>query len=345
MKNVTYKLMILLACIVFLCLATYTFAFAYGKEFQTSAQSAIVMEKSSKRVLYSKNCDERLPIASTTKIVTALTVLKNDDLNDVVEVPAEACGIEGSSIYLRAGEHLTVRELLYGLMLRSGNDAAVALALHTAGSIESFADMMNSTVAELGLKNSHFCNPHGLHDDAHYCSASDLAQITCEALANPDFCEIVSAKTYRIANEGYEYDRVLINKNKLLSNCDGADGVKTGYTKKAGRCFVGSATRNGMQVVVVVLNCGPMFEETSSMLDTAFANFKLKTIVPSNKVCGCVEEKGKKIYYICPERIMYPVKDGEEISAQIELRDGMRKISLYLNGQHLFSKELMRATG
>lgn len=341
MKNVTYKLILLLVCVIFLSLATYSLAFAYGKEFETSAQSAIVMERSSERTLYAKNCDERLPIASTTKIVTALTVINNANLDDVVEIPAEACGIEGSSIYLRAGEHLTVRELLYGLMLRSGNDAAVALALHTAGSIERFAKMMNDTAHKLELKNCHFVNPHGLHDDNHYCSASDLAVITCEALNNSDFCEIVSSKSYRISNEGYDYDRVLINKNKLLSSCDGADGVKTGYTKKAGRCFVGSATRNGMQVVVVVLNCGPMFEETANMLDAAFANYSLKTIVPLNKVCGSIAEKGRKVYFVCPERIQYPVKEGEQLTTQIELTKDVRQISVYADGKLVCVKNLI----
>lgn len=342
MKNLSYKLMILLACIVFLCLATCTFAFAYGKQFETSAQSAIVTERSSGRVLYAKNADAHLPIASTTKIVTALTVINNADLDDVVEIPAEACVIEGSSIYLRAGEHLTVRELLYGLMLRSGNDSAVALALHTAGSIEKFADMMNETASALGLHDCHFVNPHGLHDDNHYCSANDLAVITCKALSNDSFCEIVSSKTYRIANEGYDYDRVLINKNKLLSNCDGADGVKTGYTKKAGRCFVGSATRNGMQVVVVVLNCGPMFEDTSSMLDAAFEQYSLKTVVPLNKVCGCLQNRGKRTYYICPERLTYPVKSDETLTAQIELNEEVQQIHVYLDGKPIVTKQLVK---
>lgn len=343
MKNVSYKLIILLVCIIFLCLASYSLAFAYGKGFETSAQSAMVMERSSKRVLYSKNCNAHLPIASTTKIVTALTVLNNANLDDIVEIPAEACGIEGSSIYLRAGEHLTVRELLYGLMLRSGNDAAVALALHTAGSIECFAEMMNDTAINLGLADCHFVNPHGLHDDKHYCSAHDLSVITCEALNNADFCEIVSTKTYRIANEGYDYDRVLVNKNKLLSNCDGADGVKTGYTKKAGRCFVGSSTRNGMQVVVVVLNCGPMFEDAASMLDVAFANYSLKTVVPLNKVCGTIENNGKKTHYVCPDRVQYPVAKDDHITTRIELSKDVQQISVYLNEQLICVKQLIKA--
>ncbi len=341
MKNISYKLIILFVCMVFLCLASYSLAFAYGQDFKTTAQSAIVMERSSKRVLYSKNCNVGLPIASTTKIVTALTVLNNSNLDDIVEIPAEACGIEGSSIYLRAGEHLTVRELLYGLMLRSGNDAAVALALHTAGSVEKFADMMNETATNLKLNNCHFANPHGLHDDNHYCSANDLAILTCEALNNSDFCEIVACKSYRISNEGYDYDRVLVNKNKLLTNCDGADGVKTGYTKKAGKCFVGSATRKGMQVVVVVLNCGPMFEETADMLDAAYANYNLKTVVPQNKVCGMLEHKGVETYYVCPERIQYPLKDGEDVNVEIELNKDIQRLIVSLDGKVVCEKQLV----
>lgn len=343
MKNTSYKLWLLLLCMMILVsVATLPFAFADGKEFSTTAQSAVVMERESKRTLYSVNPNARLPIASTTKIVTALTAINHASLDDVVEIPQEACGIEGSSIYLRTGEHLTMRELLYGLMLRSGNDAAVAIALHTAGSIERFAEMMNETAASVGATDCHFVNPHGLHDDNHYCSANDLALITCEALKSPSFSEIVSAKSVRIANEGYEYDRVLVNKNKLLSNYEFADGVKTGYTKKAGRCFVGSATRNGMQVVVVVLNCGPMFEETASMLDAAFANYSLKTVIPQNKLCGSMVENGKKTYYACRERVSYPLKENETATTKIELTESVKQIGVYVDDKLICTKQLDR---
>lgn len=311
--------------------------------FATSAQAAVVMERSSCRVLFAKNSDAHLPMASTTKIVTALTVLNHANLDDVVEVSPKAVGIEGSSIYLRAGEHLTVRELLYGLMLRSGNDSAVALALHVAGSVEAFAELMNETARKLGCTDSHFVNPHGLHDDNHYTSAHDLAVLTCEALENSDFRKIVSTKSVQISNEGMEYNRVLINKNKLLSNFSGADGVKTGYTKKAGRCFVGSATRNGMQVVVVVLNCGPMFEETADMLDAAFANYRLETVIPQNKVCGSRMERGKQCYYVCPERFCYPVTDGEKLTTEIDLEVEKPTIKAFLDGKVVYERDLVRA--
>lgn len=301
-------------CMGFAAMATFAHA---DSVFQTSAQAAVVMEQSSHRVLFAKNSDEHLPMASTTKIVTALTVLNHANLNDVVEIPSQAVGVEGSSIYLRAGEHLTVKELLLGLMLRSGNDSAMALALHTAGSVEAFAQLMNETACQNGCTDSNFVNPHGLHDPNHYTSAHDLALLTCAALDNADFREIVSTKTVRISNEGMDCDRVLVNKNKLLNSYFGADGVKTGYTKKAGRCFVGSATQNGMQVVVVVLNCGPMFEETAQMLDAAFANYSMQTVIPQNKVCAVLRQKGKDVYYRCPERFRYPVRKGEQLSTEI----------------------------
>lgn len=334
-------LLVAFMCLSLGCAAMANFAHAEAA-FATTAESAVVMERSSRRILYSNNPNAHLPMASTTKIVTALTVLNHANLDDVVEVNPKAVGVEGSSIYLRAREHLTVRELLYGLMLRSGNDSAVALALHIAGSVEAFADMMNETARGAGCTDSNFVNPHGLHDDSHYTSARDLAVLTCVAMENENFREIVSTKTTRISNEGMEYDRVLVNKNKLLSNYADADGVKTGYTKKAGRCFVGSATRDGMQVVVVVLNCGPMFEETADMLDTAFENYHLQNVIPQNKLCGCRLEKGKRYYYVCPERFSYPVTNGEKITTEIDLDSETPTIKALVNGQTIFERMLVK---
>lgn len=332
------KKLLLLCVLMVVFLGTFAsvtvFADKANSGFVTSAKSAIVMEKTSHRVLFEKSADLHLPMASTTKIVTALTVIQNSNLDEIVQIPKEACGIEGSSIYLREGEHLTVRELLYGLMLRSGNDCAHALAIHVSGSIEAFAQLMNKTANSLGCRDSNFVNPHGLHNDNHYTSARDLATITCCALANDDFQNIVSTKSVRISNEGFEYDRVLVNKNKLLTRYDGADGVKTGFTKKAGRCFVGSATRNGMQVVVVVLNCGPMFEDTESMLNATFDNFKLETLIPVNKICGSCVENGERKYYVCKSGFAYPVSVYEELSTRI-CEDNTASIKVYVNGNEI----------
>lgn len=309
--------------------------------FSTTAKGACVMERDSGRVLYEKDSHTRMPMASTTKIVTALTVLNNcDNLDKSVEIPSEAVGVEGSSIYLRLGEHLTIRELLYGLMLRSGNDCAVALALEVGGNVEHFAELMNTTATDLGCTDSNFVTPHGLHDDNHYTTAYDLAKITCAALTNAEFQQIVSTKSIRIHNEGMEYDRVLTNKNKLLTNLDGADGVKTGFTKKAGRCFVGSATRNGMQVVAVVLNCGPMFEETADMLNNAFDRYTKKIVIPQNKLCGAVYDHGKPTYFYCTKSFSYPVLDGEKLSTKITVEKDCQQIEVFLDGKSVFLQEL-----
>lgn len=278
----------------------------------TSAQAAVLMEKNSQRILFQKNMDLKLPMASCTKILTALTVVENCDVEETVTVPQQAVGIEGSSIYLRAGEKLTVKELLYGLLLRSGNDSAVALALHVSGSLDDFRNLMNETAEKYGANDSNFVTPHGLDAKDHYTTAYDLAKISCFALKNPTIAEIVSSKSAKIGNETEGNLRLLYNKNKLLNNYSFADGVKTGYTKKAGRCFVGSATKDGMQLVCVVLNCGPMFEETQALLQYGFCNYRLKTVVPKNKVFRMHCPTGN-VYYRCDEQIAYPLKsDGTE---------------------------------
>ncbi len=233
----------------------------------------VVIEQSSRRVLFGDGEDVKCYPASTTKVLTALVALKNLPLDRVVTVPKEAAGVEGSSIYLKAGQKITVEDLLYGLMLRSGNDAATALAIETAGSVQAFAGMMNDMAKEIGAKNSNFVNPHGLHDDMHYSTARDLAIITAEAYELEDFKRIVSSKLKKIAVDGEEV--VIANKNKLLKLFDGANGVKTGYTKKSGRCLIGGAKREDMQLISVVLNCPDMWNESEKLLDFGFENFDM----------------------------------------------------------------------
>lgn len=233
----------------------------------------IVIEQSSRKILYGKNVDERMFPASTTKILTALTVLEKVDLNRVVEITKDMVGIEGSSIYLKVGEKLTVEDLLFGMMLRSGNDAATALAIATSGNVEKFVALMNDTAKNCGAENSHFVNPHGLHNDDHYTTANDLALITAKAFENPEFCKIVSTQTKVIGND--ESRRVIANKNKMLKTYFGANGVKTGFTKNSGRCLVSSAKRNNMQLISVVLNCPDMWNESAKILDFGFENYHL----------------------------------------------------------------------
>ena len=239
-----------------------------------SAKSAILIEKSSGDAVYEKNAHERLPMASTTKIMTALIAVENCDMDAKYEVPAEATGIEGSSVYLKAGETLTMRELVMCLMLESANDAATAIALLTAGSIEGFAGMMNDKASELGLNDTHFDNPHGLDSAEHYTTAADLAHLTAYALDNADFREIVSTKNATVTLHDGEGVRMLGNHNRLLRSYDGCIGVKTGFTKKSGRCLVSSAERDGVTLIAVTLNAPDDWNDHRAMLDYGFTQYK-----------------------------------------------------------------------
>ena len=233
-----------------------------------SHSAQIVMDANTYEVIFGENIHARLPMASTTKIMTALVIIENCNLNDLVTIDDRAIGVEGSSVYLEKGEKLKVKDLLLCLMLRSGNDSAVALALHLCNSLEKFAMMMNSKVEELGLKNTNFTNPHGLHDDNHYTSAYDLAVISSYAMKNQDFINVVSTKNVKITSN--YHTRYLSNKNKILTSYEGANGIKTGFTKKAGRCLVASAKRNQKQVVSVVLNVSDTYGTCKTLMDKAF---------------------------------------------------------------------------
>ena len=217
-------------------------------------------------------------MASTTKIMTAILAIEMGDLADVVTVSPRAAGVEGSSIYLERGEKLTLEDLLYGLMLRSGNDAAVAIAEHIGGTVENFANLMNRKAYQIGARNTHFVNPHGLHDDKHYTTAYDLALISAYAMENPVFRVIVSTKQKKIPWEGRNYSRVLQNKNALLWDYEGANGIKTGYTKISRRCLASAALRFGMQLVCVVLDCQPWFEDSMALLDLVL---RIINLIPS----------------------------------------------------------------
>lgn len=242
-----------------------------GTEVGSSAASMALVDGDTGELVYSKNCDARREPASTTKICTAITVLENFTVLDLpVAIPDAAIGVEGSSLYLQRGEMLTVRDLLYGLMLQSGNDCATALAIIVGDSVEGFVKLMNETAAKAGATNTNFVNPHGLHHDDHYTTAHDLCKISYYAMQNETFREIVSAKRHSTPYHGHEYRRNFPNKNKILFNYEGGNGIKTGYTKASGRCLVSSATRNGKTYICTVLNCYDMFEECMRLMDAAF---------------------------------------------------------------------------
>jgi len=312
---------------------------ASAMQAMTSARAMSTIEVSSGRVLYEKNANAKLPMASTTKIVTAITVLEHvKDINEIVKVHPKAVGIEGTSIYLQKGEELTVRELLLGLMLRSGNDASVALALHVSNSVEEFGGLMNEVALKAGAKNSSFKNPHGLDEEGHYTTANDLARISAYAMRNEQFAEIVATKSARIA--GVEYPRVLHNKNRLLNSNKMVNGVKTGFTSKAGRCYVGSMERNDMQVVCVVLNCGPMFEESETLMQRATNEYFMHKVLAAETLITPTHPDRHNRVGMVAEDYFYPLKESEIKRIEIHLND--HDACVFLDDKLLMTAELLK---
>lgn len=281
----------------------------------SSAGACVLVHADTGRTLYAKNADSHMLIASTTKIMTALVVLDHCDPNTTVTIKPEWTGIEGSSMYLKAGETYTVRELLYGLLLVSGNDAATALACYCGGSIEGFAKMMNDKAAQLGLQNSSFKNPHGLDAEGHYSTAADLAVITCAAMKKPLFTEIVGTKSTTI------HDRTLVNHNKLLWTYEGALGVKTGYTMAAGRILVSCAERNGLKLVCVTISDPNDWIDHKALYDWAFDTYEYKSVLPMGAVCELPVIGGTKqtvgMVANCDTRAL--LKKGTALSMSVEL--------------------------
>ncbi len=342
-----YRYFLILSLIFSIFLFNVSFVSAY-----TVSQGECTIELDSLRVLTQNNKDLKLPMASTTKILTALTVLENFELDKEILVKKSMTNIEGSSIYLKEGEHLTVKELLYGLMLRSGNDAAECLAQGLTNR-EDFIKLMNETAKNCGAKNSNFTNPHGLHDDNHYTTAYDLALITAKAMKNSHFKEIVSSKSANISNETQNYDRLLINKNKMLRFYEGANGVKTGYTKRAGRCLVSSAERNGMTVITVVLNSPQMWERSIELLDFGFNNYKVYNVLSKDEINNTIyyDESGKPFNMIIQKDCYFPLKESEkdELVYKInglEINNFLKKpqnygiFEIYLQNKLIFSQNI-----
>lgn len=266
---------------------------AEEQEISVSASSAVLIEPKSGRVLYEKDADKRRPMASTTKIMTALVALENADINMAVKIPKEAVGIEGSSLYLTEGETLTLHELLYALMLRSANDAATAIAIAVGGSLSDFAEMMNEKAEKMGLTDTRFDNPHGLDSEEHYTTARELALITAEALKNGTFREIVSTYKKLLPLNGVQDRRLVVNHNRLLRTYDGCIGVKTGFTKKDGRCLVSAAERDGITLIAVTLNAPNDWSDHKKMLDHGFASVK-RVKISSDGIEGYLPVVGGK---------------------------------------------------
>lgn len=239
-----------------------------------SAEAAVLIEADSGKIVFSHNENTRLPMASTTKIVTALTALTLKEASTPITVSPEAVGVEGSSVYLIEGEVLTLEQLLYALLLESANDAAVAIAVGLSGSVEAFAEQMNSVASLLDLQDTHFVNPHGLDGEEHYTTAYELACLARCAMQNELIRTIVGTRKHTIPHPGDVGTRLLVNHNKLLRLYDGCIGVKTGFTKRSGRCLVSAAERNGVMLIAVTLNAPNDWNDHTAMLDYGFSRYE-----------------------------------------------------------------------
>ena len=282
----------------------------------TSATAAILMDADSGRVLYEQNADTQMLIASTTKIMTALVAIEEGNLSETVTVSRKAAWTEGSAMYLKEGEELTLETLLYGLMLCSGNDAAVAIAEHIGGSEAGFAKLMNEKAAALGMEHSSFANPNGLDAEGHYSTARDMAVLACAAMNNETLARIVSTRTVTIGG------RTMTNHNKLLSYMDGCIGLKTGYTKAAGRTLVSCAEKNGQRLVAVTLQDGNDWADHQALYEYGFSTYPARQLAAAGReldqaaVAGGVSDT---VPLVAAESFAWPASEGETLETEIRL--------------------------
>ena len=325
---------------------------------EISAKSAILIEISSGEVISAKNADERLPMASTTKIMTALVALENCDLKKVISVSPNAVGVEGSSVYLYPNERLTLEDLLYAMLLESANDAAAAIAIEIGGSIEGFAQMMNAKATELGLLHTHFENPHGLDSATHYTTARELAIIARAAYSNEAFREIVSTYKKTVPLNETEGVRLLINHNKLLKSYEGATGIKTGFTKKSGRCLVSAAEKDGVGLIAVTLNAPDDWQDHTKLLDHGFSLIESKVLCEIGEFSYIIPAVGGDCDHVKVENaekvtVLLP-RSSAEIECKIELPrflyspvssgEVIGRIVFYLNGKEIAHSKLVTST-
>ncbi|WP_213818423.1 D-alanyl-D-alanine carboxypeptidase family protein [Garciella nitratireducens] len=352
MKNLIKKILFFIFIFIFILSIQITSA----SNLNISCESAIVIEQNTGRILYSKNIDRKRAMASTTKIMTAIVAIENGHLDDIITISQNAAEIEGSSIYLEANEHLTLEELLYGLMLRSGNDAAYAIAEYIGGgNVEKFINMMNRKAEEIGANNTHFMNPHGLHDKQHYTTAHDLAKITAYAMKNETFKKIISTKNKTISWENHEWNRSLTNKNKMLWNYQGGNGVKTGYTTDAGKCFVSSAFRNNIQLIAVVLKSNNIWKDATALLDYGFDHYKPYKVISKEdylKSISVIEGTKDRIRTYSKKDVIIPIRKEEkdkiqvkivlpeEIQAPVMREQIVGKLEVYVNNEKIDSTDI-----
>ena len=348
-------------CFFLLIVCALIFCLPVSAQPALSAQSAILIRADNGESIAEYNADKRCGMASTTKIMTAILAIENGDLDRQITVPDQAIGVEGSSLYLKPDEKITMRDLVYGVLLQSANDAAEAIAIEIAGSIEAFADRMNQKAKALGLENTHFTNPHGLADENHYTTARELACIAKYALENPTFREICSTLRATISNNG-DGNRYLLNHNKLLAIYDGTYGVKTGFTKATGRCLVSAAERNGVSLIAVTLNAPNDWNDHMSLFDYGFDTYECVDLAASGEIqCTlpiiggdaeavtltnaqslrvCVKKnRGSIVQRIELNRLRFaPVYAGESLGRVVFLLDGIEIASAELEASEYIGK-------
>ena len=276
-----------------------------------SAASAVLLEQKSGRILFEKDAHTKRRIASITKIMTAKLAIESGKMNEYVKVSEQATRAEGSSVYLKPGEKIKLKDLVYGLMLRSGNDTAVAIAEYVGGSVEGFAYLMNLKAREIGMLNTHFSNPHGLDDNEdHYSTAYDMAVLMRYAMQDKTFKEISGTKVYRAANPTEDWDRVWKNKNRLLTKYKYTTGGKTGYTKRAKRTLVTTAAKGDMSLIAVTLNGPDDWNDHISMYESGFKGFDMAEVLSKGKIDD-VKIKSYKNHLYVKKTIVYPVTSEE----------------------------------
>lgn len=318
-KKVIMSMMVLM----FVLLITTNVVFAAANYPNVTAKSAIVMDATTGKVLYSKDAEERRYPASTTKMMSLIVALEHGNLDDVITTSANASSTEGSSLWLTQGEQMKMIDLLYGIMLISGNDATVAVAEHIAGSVEKFAKLMTEKAHAIGAKDTNFTNSSGLPDVNHFTTAHDLARIAAYGYKNPLFTQIVSTEHKLLPPTVKGDNRDLYNENKMLWFYEGGNGVKTGYTDAAGRCLVSGAKRNNIQLIAVVLDSETMWDDSKTLLDFAFSQLKAQTVFDKGdilKTMRVANGKSEFVKLVADSSIVLPVseKDKDELSTVID---------------------------
>lgn len=322
-----------------------------------TAESAILVDAATGTVLYEKRCRQKRPMASTTKIMTAMVALENGDLNSTARASERATKTPFTSLHLKPGEHLSLRNLLYGLLLRSGNDAAVCVAEHISGSEKKFVEQMNLRAKQLGAKDTHFTNPHGLHHANHYSTAYDLALIARHAIKLPEFNQMVQTKSTYIERSHNLKDTLIRNSARFLYRFEGADGIKSGFTTPAGRCFVGSATRDDWRLIAVALKSKDAGADTSDLLAFGYKYWKQVSFAGYMKPVTTVPVKGgveSEVELLAADDLAQVMRKEKIVETKVDLNAGkavapikegqkLGTVTGYINGEKIGTVDLVAA--